>query len=147
MRSLLIILFIFLVSIKPAWGEDSWKPQTEPGAAINPNQNFLVGDETEQPFIINAYKGTPGCYIGCMGESEGLYKIGTKFFMHGLIRINGAYRSDTPTNDQSGRICYPQGIEDNPSVQQYYINLCNQNFPNCHNGCWGTNDTGGYFMK
>jgi len=147
MKTIVAIFITFLLSIEPVLGADAWQPQAELEKAINPNENLLISDEIEQPFIINYYKGAPGCYIACLGHSEGLYKIGSRFNMHGLIRINGAYRSDLPTNDQSDRICYPQGIEDNNSVQTYYKNLCNQYFPHCNNGCWGSNDTGGFFTR
>lgn len=140
-----VLLLLFSTQ---AVASGNWGPVFEQGKRINPNETRLTSSNAkEKAAIIEAHSGTPGCYILCIGPPGGLYPLGGTNEFHGLIRINGAYRSNSPTNRRSERFCYPNDLKGQSSSFLLYQKLCNDNLSSCNNFCNGNGDTGGFFTN
>lgn len=147
MKRVLIFSGLMLWAVS-SFGYGTFGPVYEKGKRVNPNETLLTAkDPKEQAVIYNQHLGSQGCYILCLGPEGGLYEVTNTYWLHGLIRINGHYPTQSPTNERSKRFCYPNNLNDNFSYFTLYKNLCDTHFPTCKNYCTGSGDTGGFFAN
>lgn len=132
-----------------AWAYGQFRPLMDPShrGPVDPNQHLLLGSDQENSRILNAFSGTPGCYILCISRDQGLYPIGPRFWFQGLIRISGKYATTRPSTVRSEQLCYPSAVPQGTHVLKYFESICNQNFSTCQNTCWGNGETGGFFTR
>lgn len=145
-RLLILCTGVFWATLGFAYG--TFGPVYEKGKRLNPNHALLTAkDDEERAAIINQHLGDQGCYILCLGPEGGLYEVTDIYWLHGLIRIDGHYPTQTPTNERSKRFCYPDDLKGRFSYFTLYKSLCDSHFPSCNNYCTGSSDTGGFFMN